>query len=197
MSPQTAYMMTSVLTDNRARAGDFKVENPLCFTCYPDNLGFGASDNGQQYIAAKTGTSQGATGPKDVVTMGYSRYMALGVWAGNSDPNDDLKPNIIGITGAGYVFHDVMAWAIKNYHWPARPFPIPDGMTRAQFNCNTGLAPYKGTDPTAFASDNPDTPGSGWCRLSGSGADLYVGYLTGRILKDTDWIEQGQLPDVS
>jgi membrane peptidoglycan carboxypeptidase len=197
MSPQTAYMMTSILTDNYARAGDFKVENPLCFTCYPDFLGFGEQNNDMQYIAAKTGTSQGDSGPRDVVTMGYSPYMALGVWAGNSDPNDDLKPNIIGITGAGYVFHDVMAWAIKNYKWPARPFPMPSGMTRAQFNCNTGLAPYKGTDANAFSGNDPNAPGNGWCRLAPSGTDLYAGPDTGRKLKDTDWIIDGQFPDVS
>jgi membrane peptidoglycan carboxypeptidase len=200
ISPQAAYMITSVLTDNLARAGDFKVENPLCFTCYPDYLNFGdTTNNSTQYIAAKTGTAQGDGGPTDVVTMGYSNYMALGVWAGNTDNHDWLGPNIIGITGAGYVFHDAMTWAVKNYKWPAIPFPVPAGMTRAQFNCNTGLAPYKGTDPNTFATAAPGTPGNGWCNLANNNTstDLYDGWLTGRKLPDTDWIIQGQMPDVS
>jgi membrane peptidoglycan carboxypeptidase len=199
MSPQTAYMMTSILTDNTARAGDFKVENPLCFTCYPDYLDFGdKATNGYQDVAAKTGTAQGDGGPTEVVTIGYSPYMTLGVWAGNTKNKDWLGANIIGITGAGYVFHDAMAWAIKNYKWPNTPFPIPSGMTRAQFNCNTGLAPYKGTDPNTFANAGPDTPGNGWCRLANNNStDLYDGYLTGRKYPDRDWILDGQFPDVS
>jgi membrane peptidoglycan carboxypeptidase len=203
MSPQTAYMITSILTDNRARSGDFKIENPLCFTCYPDGyvdglpaLNFGTPDNFTQYIAAKTGTSEGPTGPLDIVTMGYSAEMVLGVWAGNTDPHDSLT-DVIGITGAGYIFHDVMAWAIKNYNWPAKAFPVPAQMDRGQFNCSTGLAPYAGTDPTVFSSDNATAPGNGWCKLNPSGTDLYDGWQTGRQLKDVDWFIKGQLPDVS
>ncbi len=202
ISPQAAYMITSVLTDNLARAGDFKVENPLCFTCFPDyltNFGHVAQGVDTEYVAAKTGTAQGDGGPTDVVTMGYSNYLTMGVWAGNTDNHDWLGANIIGITGAGYVFHHAMAWAIKNYKWPAVPFPVPADMARAQFNCNTGLAPYKGTDPNTFANAGPDTPGNGWCHLADNttSTDLYDGWSTGRKLLDRDWIIQGQLPDVS
>jgi membrane peptidoglycan carboxypeptidase len=224
MSPQTAYMMTSILTDNYARAGDFKVENPLCFTCYPNDpndnpvpglpqVHFGQNQE-WQYIAAKTGTAEGTSGPSGIVTAGYSPYMVLAVWAGNTDPNDDLNPNIIGITGAGYVFHDVMVWAITHYKWPAQGFPIPPGLTAAQFNCTTGLAPYKGTDLNAFVNGQPhpqgnDTPvqattGTGWCPLTywpsgaaGGGTNLYDGWNAGPWRPDKDLILQGQLPDVS
>ena len=213
MSPQVAYMITSILTDNTARAGDFKIENPLCFTCYPEGfvqgmpaLNFGTPDNSTMYIASKTGTAQGLTGPEGIVTMGYSPYMALGVWAGNSDPHDDLNPNIIGITGAGYIFHDVMAWAIRNYKWPAKPFAIPSNLARAQFNCSTGLAPYKGTDMNAFTTAGPNTKGTGWCDLTywngpaskGTGStNLYVGWNAGPYRQNVDWIIDGQLPGVS
>lgn len=198
MSPQVAYMMTSILTDNAGRGGDFGLQNPLCFSkdCYPNDFDY-------PYIAAKTGTSQGLTGPMDIVTMGYSPYMVMGVWAGNTDPMDSLNPNIIGITGAGYIFHDAMVWAIKNYHWPSTPFPIPADMTRAQFNCSTGLAPYKGTDMNAFVNAGPDTPGTGWCDLTywpGSkpySTNVYTGYNAGPYRKDEDWTIQGQLPNVS
>jgi membrane peptidoglycan carboxypeptidase len=204
MSPQTAYMMTSILSDNQARAGDFKTENPLCFSCYPDGfvpglpaLNFGTPDTFTQYVAAKTGTSQGLTGPLDIVTVGFSQEMVLGVWAGNTDPHDSLN-DIIGITGAGYIFHDAMAWAIKNYNWPAKAFPVPPQMDRGQFNCSTGLAPYAGTDPAVFSSNDANAPGNGWCKLSNTpSTDLYVGWMTGRQLKDVDWYIKGQLPDVS
>jgi len=166
ISPQAAYMLTSVLTDNQARAADFNTQSPLYF---PDFA-----------VAAKTGTSQGTQGPRDILTMGYTPYLAVGVWVGNSD-SSDLKPGIIGIAGAGYVFADVIQWAHDNYKWPNVQFPIPPGMARGQFNCITGLAPYKdqGVQPCSL---NMYKPGS---------TNLYCGWgcLT-RV--NEDWYIQGQ-----
>lgn len=135
ISPEAAYMITNILTDNDARTPAFKQENPL--TLWPQYPNFA--------LTGKTGTSSGATGPLDIVTMGYSPYMTLGVWIGNTDGNDPLTPGVIGVTGAGYIFHDVMLWALKNYNWPTdAQFPVPPDIARGSFNCNTGLAPYKG-----------------------------------------------------
>ena len=106
-------------------------------------------DNGKYQnlaIAAKTGTSSGNGGPLDIVTAGYTPYMTLGVWVGNTDGNDPLYSGIIGVAGAGYIFHDVMLWAAENYDWnPTAQFPVPPDMARGVFNCNTGLAPYAGS----------------------------------------------------
>ncbi|HLY31859.1 MAG TPA: penicillin-binding transpeptidase domain-containing protein, partial [Ktedonobacterales bacterium] len=212
LSPQTAYMLTSILTDQQARIPDFNSPNPLEFDDpnlgldpaiqdelsymtgktdptsdqymggYGDNLNFPA-------VAAKTGTSQGETGPRDIVTMGYSPYMVLGVWAGNA--STDLDPNIIGIAGAGYIFHDVMAWAITHYHWTAGvQFPIPAGMAMGQFNCTTGLAPYKGTTKITPCQEIPGI-GEPICpkKYPECATRLYSGNGT-RI--DQDWYIQGQ-----
>jgi membrane peptidoglycan carboxypeptidase len=150
ISPQAAYMVTSVLTDNRARYPFFKWHNPLVL------------DDDPVYntmpIAAKTGTSSGNGGPLDIVTAGYSPFMTLGVWVGNTDGNDPLDPNIIGVAGAGYIFHDVMKWAADNYHWDATAtFTIPKDMARGTFNCDTGLAPYQNSsqNPSQNSSQNP------------------------------------------
>jgi membrane peptidoglycan carboxypeptidase len=173
VSPQVSYEITSILTDNGARAADFGKDNPLYF---PDAPGI--------EIAAKTGTASGKNGPSDIVTMGYSPYLAMGVWVGNSD-GSDMNAGIIGVTGAGYVFHDVMEWAIKNYKWaPDSHFPIPPGLARGTFNCITGLAPYK---------DDPDKP----CRITGN-KNLYSGYGSGAAQRsNTDWYIQGQAPSIS
>ncbi len=214
ISPQADYMLTSILTDQQARIPDFNSPNPLEFNDpnlglteaiqnelnwegtttdptkngylggYADNLDFPA-------VAAKTGTSQGITGPRDIVTMGYSPYLALGVWAGNTDPNDDLGQNIIGIAGAGYIFHDVMAWAIVHYHWPQGvQFPIPQGMALGQFNCTTGLAPYKDQKKIEAC---PEVPGIAEpvCpqKYPLCATRMYSGNNT-RI--DEDWYIQGQ-----
>lgn len=202
MSPQAAYMITSILTDNQARAGDFGVANPLWLPSQAAPSGDTAAIN-YPYVAAKTGTAQGTTGPSDIVTMGYSPYMVLGVWAGNSDPNDDLNPNIIGITGAGYIFHDVMDWAVRHYNWPLNQgFAVPPDLARGLFNCNSGLAPYKGMTPPSSPSNLGGPPDWWWCPLSqqakdGQATNLYDGYNTGPWNTDIDWYIQGQYPLLS
>lgn len=140
ISPQAAYMMTSILADNPARRADFGDQNPLHFATR-------TNDKAPNFpLAAKTGTSSGDTGPRDIITAGYSPYMTLGVWMGND--NGESMPDIIGIKGPGYIFHDVMAWAFDHYHWDANAqFPVPSGLARGTFNCNTGLAPYKDSKP--------------------------------------------------
>ncbi len=173
VSPQVAYEITSILTDNSARAADFGTDNPLYF---PDLPGI--------EIAAKTGTASGKNGPSDIVTMGYSPYLAMGVWVGNSD-GSDMNSGIIGVTGAGYVFHDVMDWAATAYKWPAQShFPVPPGLARAQFNCITGLAPYK---------DDPNKP----CKITGN-KNLYSGFGSGAAQRNNiDYYIEGQAPTVS
>jgi membrane peptidoglycan carboxypeptidase len=150
LSPQAAYMVTSMLVDDDARVADFGHDNPLHF--------YGRD------VAGKTGTSDAQ---RDIVTMGYTPWLALGVWSGNADASS--MDHIIGIAGAGYIFHDVMAFAIDRLHMPgqlpsrfapAEPggyFPVPPGMHRAVLNCHTGLAPWKGMnvlDPKAQCDPN-------------------------------------------
>jgi membrane peptidoglycan carboxypeptidase len=169
ISPEASYMLTSVLTDDAARVPVFNSPNPLSFPNFP--------------VAAKTGTAQGKIGPSDIVTMGYSPYLAMGVWMGNTN-NDDMAKNTIGIAGAGYVFSDVMQWAIDNYKWPkVAGFPIPSDMARGQFNCVTGLAPFQG-ETIAPCKLN---------KVSPEGVNLYVGY-GGDSRINEDWYIKGQGP---
>ena len=188
ISPQAAYMLTSVLSDDKARQPGFNVINPLQFPDYPSFQ-----------VASKTGTGSGKNGPSDIVTIGYSPYLAVGVWVGNAN-NADMAPHIIGIAGAGYIFHDVMDWALKNYKWPkdVGTFPIPPGMAMGAFGCNAGLAPYQsegtsgkdggkagsGTSsaPICNARDAIGQPGKGRLPIYASPAS------------DIDWYIQGQPP---
>ncbi|GEM_PF-1037932 len=186
ISPQAAYMITSVLSDNNARYPFFKYKNPL--TLLDDAKYAGMA------IAGKTGTSSGTSGPNDIITAGYTPYMTLGVWVGNTDGNDPLNSGIIGIAGAGYIFHDVMDWAAHHYNWdPNATFTVPPDMARATFNCNTGLAPYQGSTasdlkcafvPVVKGSANPYDPDGMW-----SGDRNHM--------DDTDWYIQGDQPVTS
>ncbi len=194
LSPQAAYMLTSILSNQQYRIADFNTPNPLEFddpgvTAVPGTNDYG-SDLNFPAVAAKTGTSQGINGPKDIVTMGYSPYMALGVWAGNTD-GTDVYNNIIGIAGAGYIFHDVMGYAITHYGWPQGvQFPMPDGSTMAygQFNCTTGLAPYKG-DKQGWCKEQPAVGKICDGTTPVCATNMYVGYPAA---PDDAWYIAGQ-----
>jgi membrane peptidoglycan carboxypeptidase len=187
ISAQAAYMVTSVLTDNPARAPFFKVHNPLVLDDDPKYA--------HMAIAGKTGTSSGTTGPDDIVTAGYTPFMTLGVWVGNSDGNDPLNPGIIGIAGAGYIFHDVMDWAANHYNWdPNATFTVPSQMARGVFNCNTGLAPYQGsTGKDLNCAWNPLNIVKGYYSY-----DPYLLNGTDQTHRpDTDWYILGDQPITS
>jgi membrane peptidoglycan carboxypeptidase len=193
ISPQAAYMLTSVLSDDKARYPGFNHPNPLEFPDFP----------GIQ-VASKTGTGSGKVGPSDIVTIGYSPYLAVGVWVGNAN-NADMTPGIIGIAGAGYIFHDVMDWAMKNYKWPQQSaFPIPAGMAMGAFGCNAGLAPYQGEGGTSSGgpgnSSTSSTSSIPKCAyrddVPGHNVKIY-GNEPGSPTPNIDWYIQGQQPQNS
>src|SRR5205807_6971516 len=92
--------------------------------------------------AAKTGTTQSF---RDNWTMGYTPHIAVGVWAGNSD--NTIMNNVIGITGAGPIWHDVMEYVSNYYHFPADDFIRPADVHAASVSAYTGLLPHPG-EPT-------------------------------------------------
>ena len=100
ISPQIAFLMTSVLSDEYARAAEFWPDHVLSFwpeygnqqdPLYPD-------------VAAKTGTTDDF---KDNLTIGYTSSVVVGVWSGNA--NDAAMQNVLGITGAAPIWHSVIA----------------------------------------------------------------------------------------
>ncbi len=88
LDPRIAYMITSILSDNRARTPAFGPNSPLR-TSFPS--------------AAKTGTTDDN---RDSWTMGYTPNLAVGVWVGNSNNDEMLK--VTGAIGAAVVWHNVM-----------------------------------------------------------------------------------------
>ncbi len=134
LSEQTCFLITSILTDNNARAAEFGYNNVLYF-------------GNQPYAAAKTGTTDDF---KDNLTIGYTPYLAVGVWSGNA--NDEPLQTSIGITGAAPIWHDVVKWATDHYKYPSSYWPVPPGVNQYLVNAATGLAPYQGQND-GFYSD--------------------------------------------
>lgn len=88
VSAETAFLVTDMISDNAARAPIFGENSRL---------------NLSKPAAAKTGTT---TNFRDNWTVGYTKYLVAGVWAGNND-NTPMR-NADGITGAGPIWNKFM-----------------------------------------------------------------------------------------
>ncbi len=119
ISTTAAYQVSSVLSDARARKLMFGRPSPL---------------DTSQITAVKTGTTDGW---RDNLTVGYTSYLAIGVWTGNTNGRPMHKA--IGAYTAGPIWHDIMEaiWADASlydtlgYAQASLPqgFPTPPGIT--------------------------------------------------------------------
>ena len=93
ISTRSAEMVTSVLSDNEARAPVFGVYSPLY-----------VNDN----TAVKTGTTQFYN---DAWTIGYNNQVVAGVWVGNN--NNEPAYQLPGVTLAGPMWNEFMVTALE------------------------------------------------------------------------------------
>ena len=122
ISPEHAYLMSSILSDTAARIPVFGSNSIL-------NLPF--------QVAAKTGTSNDS---RDNWTLGYTPDLAVGVWVGNAD--DTPMENTTGITGAGPIWADFMTYAINRLtDGNPTPFTRPGGIEEHTICTVSGTQP--------------------------------------------------------
>jgi penicillin-binding protein 1C len=88
LSEAAAFLITDILSDNEARVPAFGPQSPLALS---------------RPAAAKTGTTDDF---RDNWTVGYTRYLVAGVWAGNSDGRP--MQNASGVTGAAPIWNAFM-----------------------------------------------------------------------------------------
>ena len=149
VSKKVAFLMSSILSDNAARIHEFGLGNPLQL---------------DRPAAAKTGTTDSF---RDNWTLGYTPYLTVGVWVGNSD--NSIMNGVIGITGAGPIWHDIMEYASQRYNYPPNDFIKPDNVVSSTVSALTGLIPrlgeptvtdwfIDGTQPTVQSSDYTPPP---------------------------------------
>jgi 1A family penicillin-binding protein len=96
MDPQVARKVASIMSDNSSRAYVFGTNNPLYFK--------------DKTVAAKTGTTQDF---RDAWTVGYTPYLAVGVWVGNNDYSP-MKEGSDGIYVAAPMWRKFMDYALAN-----------------------------------------------------------------------------------
>jgi peptidoglycan glycosyltransferase len=119
LDPRHAYMITDMLSDNRARTPAFGPNSPL-------KLPFAA--------AAKTGTTDDN---RDSWTLGYTPDLTVGVWVGNSNNDEMLK--VTGAIGAAVVWHNMMETFYNNPDFVElvggedrhKTFTQPEGLIKA------------------------------------------------------------------
>ena len=122
LSPQIAFLMNSILTDNNARMPLFAPNNPLKLS---------------RPAAAKTGTTENN---RDLWTIGYTPDLVTGVWVGNSD-NQEIKA-VLGSMAAGPIWHDFMEEVLAGT--PVHDFPPPpSGVEQVRIDPLDGLLPNK------------------------------------------------------
>jgi len=123
--PEHAYLISSILSDNQARAPMFGSNSVL-------NLPFP--------VAAKTGTTNDF---RDNWTLGYTPDLAVGVWVGNADYTP--MQNTTGLTGAAPIWAEFMQYAIQTLT-DGRPTPFirPPGVVERV------ICEVSGTEPSEW-----------------------------------------------
>lgn len=119
ISPQHAYLITSILSDRQARCREFVCPSVLELS---------------RPAAAKTGTT---TDFRDGWTIGYTPDIAAGVWVGNSDNSPMI--NLPGGASAATIWHNFMEAAHADR--PVRDFVRPPGIAEYEICADSGARP--------------------------------------------------------
>ncbi len=120
LDPALAYLMADILSDNNARAAAFGSNSVLYFE--------------DRRVAAKTGTTNDF---RDNWTIGFTPQLSVAVWVGNND-NEAMK-DVTGLSGAAPIWHDVMAYYLKDK--PAEWYLRPAGLVDGRVDATSGLLP--------------------------------------------------------
>lgn len=140
--PEHAYLISSILSDNEARAPMFGRSSVLA-------LPFQA--------AAKTGTTNDF---RDNWTVGYTPDLAVGVWVGNADYTPMV--NSTGLSGAAPIWSQFMQFAVPTLTGGnPTPFVRPPGIIDRIICAVSGAEPSQfcsNQRTEMFAADQPPLP---------------------------------------
>ena len=139
VSPGAAHQIADVLSDSRSRQMVFGRNSAL---------------NTSQTTAAKTGTTDGW---RDNLTVGFTSYLTVGVWVGNSDGT--RMRDALGSSTAAPIWHDIVEaiWADPElydslgYEGQALPqgFEAPEGVYRTPA-CDVRSGKFNRNCPKAY-----------------------------------------------
>lgn len=118
LTPEQAYLIANILSDNEARKATFGSNSLL-------NIA------GKQ-IAVKTGTTNDK---RDNWTVGGNPQRAVGVWVGNND-NSPMLNVASGVSGASPIWRRVLLESIKGL--PVSNFEAPSGINTIEVDSVSG-----------------------------------------------------------
>ncbi len=122
ITPEHAYLITSILSDTEARKPAFgRLRKRLELPDRP--------------VAAKTGTTDDW---RDGWTIGYTPQLVAGVWVGNAD-NSSMAEGLSGVSSAAPIWKAFMVAAHEP--WPVQPFIPPPGVVQLEICADTGTLP--------------------------------------------------------
>ncbi|TKJ31045.1 MAG: penicillin-binding protein [Chloroflexi bacterium B3_Chlor] len=190
ISPQVAYVITHMLSDNVARTPAFGSRSMLWL-------------GNDRPVAAKTGTT---TDFKDSWTMGFTPQLCAGVWVGNSD-NAPME-HVPGSRGAAPIWHNLMLAALESE--PVVPFVEPPGLEWGVVDATSGLLPTEYSPSTVREVFLPGTVPTEhdnihqmfhFCRTSGKLATVYCPLEEVREKvyeiyppEAADWVRENDVP---
>ncbi len=124
LSPETSFLISSILSDNQARTPAFGSHSALFIPHFT--------------VAVKTGTTNNM---RDNWTIGYTPNLLVATWVGNND-NTPMSYVASGITGASPIWHDLMNLALKKYP-PNQPnwLQPPPGIQTISVCLDSGVMP--------------------------------------------------------
>lgn len=125
IAKEIAYEISSILSDNEARAPVFGTQSYLYIP--------------GRTVAAKTGTTDAF---RDAWTIGYTPSLVTGVWVGNNDNTPMSGSRGAGAMAAAPIFHDFMVKALENT--PNEKFSRPDTISEVTVDALTGKLPIPG-----------------------------------------------------
>lgn len=124
ISPEAAFIISSILSDRESRSATFGLENVLSTPFW---------------TAVKTGTSKDM---RDNWCVGFSDRYVVGVWVGNA--SGEAMWNVLGVTGAAPVWLEIMKHLHK--HEISREPSPPASLLRAEVDYGKEWF-IRGTEP--------------------------------------------------
>jgi 1A family penicillin-binding protein len=148
LSPNVAYQISHMLSDNNARTPAFGA--------------FSLLNVPKHQVAVKTGTTNDR---RDNWTVGYTQENVIVVWVGNND-NTPMSAVTSGITGATPIWRNITDKLLENKTYPL-VFNPPQGLIAIEICADNGLLPcatckyvkteyfIPGTEPRYHCIDKP------------------------------------------
>ncbi len=138
LTPEQAFLINNILSDNSARQETFGLNSLLNIP--------------NRQVAVKTGTTNDK---RDNWTVGGTPQVVVGVWVGNND-NSPMKQVASGVSGASPIWNQIIKAALEGK--PAMTFPQPEGIVQMKVDTISGMKEHdnlpsrqeyfiKGTEP--------------------------------------------------